>query len=388
VQGAKRPYRGLGCPQKFPFTLAACDGERERSISRDTLPQKEKDLKSRSTRGILERLKNGVVQGAEGYVFELERRGYIKAGPYVPEVVLDFPEAVKELHREFLRAGCEVMVALTYYAHREKLKDVGRENDLELMNRQAVRLANEIAREGDALVAGNICNTWAYDPHNVKESSRIVRTMYEEQLAWAAEEGIDFVISETNDYLGEALIALEVIKQLKLPAMVTLASVQQSLTRDGYDYVEACKILADHGADIVGLNCDRGPETMLPIIENLRSAISCYVAAQPVPYKTNTQYPTFESLRTSSGEQAFPLLLEPFLCNRFEMAEFARKAQTIGVNYVGICCGGAPHYVRAMAEALGRIVPASKYSPAMELHPVLGAQIEEKHKEFLVDWKS
>src|SRR6266478_7890423 len=148
-----------------------------------------------SSRTILDRLKEGIVQGAEGYVFELERRGYIKAGPYVPEVVLDFPEAVKELHREFLRAGSEVMVALTYYAHREKLKDVGRENDLERMNRQAVRLANEVAREGDALVAGNICNTWAYDPHNVKETSRIVRAMYEEQLTWAIEEGIDFVIA-------------------------------------------------------------------------------------------------------------------------------------------------------------------------------------------------
>ena len=178
------------------------------------------------------------------------------------------------------------------------------------------------------------------------------------------------------------------IKQLKLPAMVTLASVQQSQTRDDYGYVEACKILADHGADIVGLNCDRGPETMLPIIENIRSVVSCYVAAQPVPYKTNAQFPTFESLRTGSGEQAFPLLLEPFLCNRFEMADFARKAQAIGVNYIGICCGGAPHYVRAMAEALGRTVSASKYSPVMELHPVLGAHVEEKHKEFLADWKS
>jgi betaine-homocysteine S-methyltransferase len=341
-----------------------------------------------TTKGILERLREGVVVGAEGYVFELERRGYIKAGPYVPEVVLDFPEAVKELHREFLRAGSDVMVALTYYAHREKLKDVGREGDLERMNRQAVRLANEVAREGDALVAGNVCNTWAYDPGNVVESSRIVRAMYEEQLTWAVEEGIDFVISETNDYLGEALIALEVIKQLGLPAMVTLASVQPGETRDGYDYVEACKRLADAGADIVGLNCDRGPETMLPIIERVRAAVSCYVAAQPVPYKTNAQYQTFESLRTIDGERAFPLALEPHLCNRFEMAAFVRKARAIGVNYIGICCGGAPHYVRAMAEALGRVTPASKYSPAMELHPMLGTHVEEKDQHFLADWKS
>src|SRR6266404_6900865 len=187
---------------------------------------------------LAERLAQGTVLGAEGYVFELERRGYVKAGAYVPEAVLDFPDAVAELHREFLRAGADVMVALTYYAHRGKLKDVGRENDLESMNRQAVRLANEIAREGDALVAGNICNTWAYDPHNVNASSKIVRAMYEEQLGWVVEEGIDFVISETNDYLGESLIALEVIKQFGLPAMVTLASVQSNATRDGYDYVE------------------------------------------------------------------------------------------------------------------------------------------------------
>lgn len=342
---------------------------------------------STTKKGILTRLQEGVVQGAEGYVFELERRGYIKAGPYVPEVVLDFPDAVKELHREFLRAGSDVMVALTYYAHREKLKDVGRENDLERMNWQAVRLANEVAREGDALVAGNICNTWAYDPDNAQETGKIVRAMYEEQLGWAVEEGIDFVISETNDYLGEALIALEVIKSFGLPALVTLASVQPHTTRDGYDYVEACQRLADAGADIVGMNCDRGPATMLPIIENIRSAVSCYVAAQPVPYKTHPAALTFETLRTGDGYQAFPLALEPLLCNRFEMADFARKAQQMGVNYIGICCGGAPHYVRAMAEALGKTVPASKYSPAMELHPMLGTHVENKDKEFLADWK-
>src|SRR5436853_7708687 len=110
----------------------------------------------RSTRGILDRLEAGGVLGAEGYVFELERRGYIKAGPYVPEVVLDFPDAVRELHREFLRAGADVMVALTYYAHREKLKTVGRENDLEALNRQALRVVNEVALGADAWVGRTI----------------------------------------------------------------------------------------------------------------------------------------------------------------------------------------------------------------------------------------
>src|SRR2546428_1548556 len=329
-------------------------------------------------KGILERLQQGVVLGAEGYVFELERRGYIKAGPYVPEVVLDSPDAVKELHREFLRAGAEVMVAMTYNAHRDRLKGVGREGDLERLNRQAVRLAREVAAEGDALVGGNICNTWAYDPKDMAASSRLVRAMYVEQLTWAADEGVDFVIAETNDYLGEALIGLEVIKEMGLPAMVTLASTHPGQTWDGYDYVEACKILADQGADIVGLNCDRGPATMLPIIKRLRATVPEYIAAQPVPYRTTPAMPTFETLRAEDSGRAFPLALEPFLCTRFDMADFARQAKEVGVNYIGICCGGSPHYVRAMAEALGRTVPASRYSPARELHSLLRGPVDGK----------
>ena len=336
--------------------------------------------------GLIERLEKGIVLGAEGYVFELERRGYIKAGPYVPEVVLDFPEALKQLHREFLRAGSEVMVALTYYAHREKLKDVGREDDLEALNRQAVQLAQEVAQEGDALVAGNICNTWVYDPDDHDRTRKLVRAMYQEQLGWAVEEGIDMVIAETNDYLGEALIALDVTKAFGLPAMVTLATVQPEKTRDGYRYEEACKILEENGADVVGLNCDRGPATMLPILEKVRENVKGYVAAQPVPYRTTGDQPTFEALKM--GElQGFPIALEPFQLTRFEMAEFALRAKELGVNYIGICCGGAPHYVRAMAEAVGKTVPASKYSPAMELHPMLGSRVQGKDEKFVADWK-
>jgi betaine-homocysteine S-methyltransferase len=335
--------------------------------------------------GLVERLRDGTVLGAEGYVFELERRGYIKAGPYVPEVVLDFPAAVAELHREFLRAGSDVMVALTYYAHREKLRDVGREGDLEAMNRHAVRIAADVAREGGALVAGNICNTWAYDPDD--ESTRdIVRAQYAEQLGWAVDEGIDFVISETNDYLGEALIALEVIQDLGLPSMVTLATTQPEQTRDGYDYVEACRILADHGATVVGLNCDRGPAMMLPLIGRVREAVDCAVAAQPVPYRTTAESPTMESLRSDGMKRAFPLALEPFGCTRFEMADFAVAARDLGVNYVGICCGAGPHHVRAMAEALGREVPAGKYSPALELHPMYREDVTARNATFAAVW--
>jgi betaine-homocysteine S-methyltransferase len=341
-----------------------------------------------SPTSLAQRLAEGVVIGAEGYVFELERRGYIKAGPYVPEVILDAPDALRQLHRELLRAGADVMVALTYYAHREKLEHVGRAGDFEELNRAAVSIANDVAREGGALVAGNICNTWSYDPTDPVRSGRVVRAQYEEQLGWAVEEGIDFVVAETFDHVGEALIALDVCKELGLPAMVTFASVQADTTYDGYDYVDACRILAENGAAIVGLNCSRGPATMLPLLEQIRAAVDVAVAAQPVPYRTSPAIPAFESLCSDDGRRAFPIALEPFQCTRFEMAQFARRAHEIGVDYIGICCGGGPHHVRAMAEALGRDTPASRYSPAIDLHPVLGAPRDDGGEPIMGGWSA
>src|SRR5215218_4733741 len=102
------------------------------------------------------------------------------------------------------------------------------------------------------------------------------------------------------------------------------------------------------------------------------SSFSKAGVAADVPYRTSAATPAFEKLE-ADGRHLFPIELEPFQCTRFEMAEFARRASDIGVSYIGICCGGGPHHVRAMAEALGRETPASRYSPAIELHPVIGA---------------
>src|SRR3954462_12635582 len=99
-------------------------------------------------KGLVERLAEGPVICAEGYLFELERRGYLQAGAYVPEVVLDFPEQIENLHRDFLRAGSDVIGAFPSYAPREKLRLTGREGDLEPMNRQALAIAKKGAGGG------------------------------------------------------------------------------------------------------------------------------------------------------------------------------------------------------------------------------------------------
>src|ERR1700755_199056 len=134
--------------------------------------------------GLLERLAHGPVICAEGYVFELERRGYLQAGAFVPEVVLEHPERVAPLHRDFVHAGSDVVEALTYYAHREKLRIIGREQDLEPINRRALEIARGVARETGAMFAGDICNTNVYDPADAA-THNAVRGMFEEQVRWA-----------------------------------------------------------------------------------------------------------------------------------------------------------------------------------------------------------
>jgi len=328
--------------------------------------------------GLLERLAAGPVICAEGYLFELERRGYLQAGAFVPEVVLEHPEEVAALHREFVHAGSDIVEAFTYYAHREKLRLIGKEHLLERLNRGALDIARQVAGETGALLAGDICNTNIYEPDSAVAADQ-VRAMFTEQVGWARDAGVAFVIGETFSYVEEALIALDVITQAGLPAVITLAVHQDPETRDGLAVPEACRRLADAGADVVGLNCIRGPETMLPLLEGVAAVIDVPLAALPVPYRTTRDQPSFQSLRDPHYDslpagRPFPTALDPFTCNRYEIADFTRAARDLGVQYFGVCCGAGPHHIRSMAEALGRTPPASRFTADMSKHAFLGSE--------------
>jgi betaine-homocysteine S-methyltransferase len=336
----------------------------------------------RASQGLVERLAEGPVVCAEGYVFELERRGYLQAGAFVPEVVLDHPEVVERLHRDLVHAGSDVVEALTYYAHREKLRVVGKEDVLEPLNRQALAIAREVATGSGALLAGDVCNTNVYVDGEAA-SEKAVRAIFEEQVGWALDAGVDYVVAETYSWTKEALIALDVIKGAGLPAVVTMAIHHDPVTFEGWTAAEACRRLEAAGADVVGLNCIRGPATMLPLLREIRAAVSCHVAALPVPYRTTEAQPSFSGLTdpTCPGGRAFPAGLDPFLCTRYEVADFAREASALGIRYLGLCCGAGPHHVRALAEALGRTPPASRYSEDMSKHSFLGGE-EATSKEY------
>jgi betaine-homocysteine S-methyltransferase len=240
-----------------------------------------------------------------------------------------------------------------------------------------------VARETGALFAGNICNTGIYDPAD-PATHKSARRMFDEQIGWAVDAGVDFIIAETFGYAAEAKLAAEAIKKTPLPAVVTLAIHKADLTRDDLPVGEAAKRLEGVGADVVGLNCIRGPWTMLPLLKELRTAVKCHIAALPVPYRTTRAEPTFQSLTDPDcncampGGRPFPTALDPFVCNRYEIGEFAKQAYALGVHYLGVCCGAGPHHIRGMAEALGRKPPASRYSPDMSKHILFGSDKQLK----------
>src|SRR3954468_11711846 len=172
---------------------------------------------------ILQRLAEGPVLGDGGYLLELEKRGYVQAGPFTPEVVIEHPDALAQLHREFLRAGVDVLQTMTFYASDDKLETVGLRGKVDDINRNAVQVAREVAAEGDALVAGNLCLTWAYDPADPASADH-VRTLFDRQLQDQIDAGgVDFWIGETCSFVGEALLFVERAKATGQPVMVTMA---------------------------------------------------------------------------------------------------------------------------------------------------------------------
>ncbi len=224
-------------------------------------------------KGILERLAEGPVLGDGGYLLELEKRGYVQAGPFTPEVVIEHPDALAQLHREFLRAGVDVLQTMTFYASDDKLATVGLEGKVDDINRNAVQIARQVAAEGDALVAGNLCLTWAYDPADPASADH-VRALFDRQLQDQIDAGgVDFWIGETFSFVGEAILFVERAKATGLPVMATMCFEQPvPVSYEGDSPADCARKLADAGADIVGVNCLNGPEQMLPIAVEMRGS--------------------------------------------------------------------------------------------------------------------
>nr|AAG41357.1 betaine-homocysteine methyltransferase 2 [Mus musculus] len=311
---------------------------------------------TRAKKGVLERLDSGeVVVGDSGFLFTLEKGGFVKAGLWTPEAVVEHPSAVRQLHTEFLRAGADVLQTFTFSATEDNMA-----SKWEAVNAAACDLAQEVAGGGGALVAGGICQTSLYKYH--KDETRI-KNIFRLQLEVFARKNVDFLIAEYFEHVEEAVWAVEVLREVGAPVAVTMCIGPEG---DMHDVTpgECAVKLARAGADIIGVNCRFGPwtslQTMKLMKEGLRDAsLQAHLMVQCLGFHT-----------PDCGKGGFvdlpeyPFGLEPRVATRWDIQKYAREAYNLGIRYIGGCCGFEPYHIRAIAEELaperGFLPPASE----------------------------
>jgi betaine-homocysteine S-methyltransferase len=308
---------------------------------------------------VLERLKQErPVLCDGGYLLELERRGWVDSGSgrekvgtgkgsgqFTPEVAIEHPDALRELHREFLNAGAEVLQALTFFGTREKLSRAGYGGQTEAINAAAVRIAREVAGN-QAYVAGSVSRTQLFEREG-RSAAGHVRELLKEQIVMLSSAGVNFLIMETFFHLEEMLIALDCARGMGLP-LIACMTFRPKLTEcsDGYSPAECAKAMAGAGADAVGANCEQEPERMLTILRDMQRAVSVPIAAQPAGFRTSDAMPCFTRL------PEFPDGMEQIQLPRAAFEKFGAQVKAEGIQFVGGCCGCNAAYIRAAARGL------------------------------------
>lgn len=298
-------------------------------------------------------MNNGeIIIGDGGYVFAMEKRGYVKAGPWTPEATVEYPEAVRQLAREFLRAGSDVMQAFTFYASDDKLENRGNTaqetHSGAKINDAACKIAREVANEGDALVAGGISQTPTYLTTQDKAQ---VQEVFRKQMKVFVENNVDFMIAEYFEHVEEAVWAIETIKEFNVTVAANLCIGPEG-DLHGVSPGDCAVQMVKAGAQIVGVNCHFDPPTCIKTVRLMKegldkAGLSAHLMAQPLGFMT-----------PDCGKQGFidlpefPFGLEPRIITRWDAHKFARDAYDAGIRYIGGCCGFEPYHIRAVAEEL------------------------------------
>lgn len=335
-----------------------------------------------SRRGLLERLDGGeVVIGDGGFVFELEKRGYVKAGPWTPEACIEHPEAVKALHREFLRAGSDVMQTFTFYASEDKLQNRGNEAGTKFTCRQvndaACRIAHEVANEGDALVAGGISQTPTYLSGLGKNKTQ---QEFKKQVDVFLENKVDFLIAEYFEHVEEIEWAIETLRGSNIPVCASMC-IGPDGDLHGVSAGECAVRMARAGAHVVGVNCHFDPVVSLEAVRLMKNALDAaglkvHLMCQPLGVWTpDAEKQGFIDL------PEFPFGLEPRIVTRWEMHRYARDAYDLGVRYIGGCCKVQSYHIRAVAEELAK--ERGKLPISHEKHDLWGAGLRMHTKPWV-----
>lgn len=266
------------------------------------------------------------------------------------------PELVRDVHREYLAAGADVLETNTFGASRLKLRAFGLGDQVHAINVAGARLAREVAGE-QGYVAGAIGPLGVRIEPWGKTGVDEAQEYFREQAEGLIEGGVDLFILETFRDWNEAAAAVDAVRALcGLPIVALVTTEEDGNSLDGTPPEQFGPALAARGADVVGVNCSVGPAPMLETIERLADAC----AGVPLSAQPNAGKP-----RDIEGRNIY-------LCSPEYMASYARRFIASGVRLVGGCCGTTPEHIRQIALAVKQLAPTT------------GAAVDGRHRAITV----
>jgi 5-methyltetrahydrofolate--homocysteine methyltransferase len=288
-----------------------------------------------------ERLNSGqhlVGDGAMGTM--LFQRG-LKPGDCPEQMNLDHPEVLSEIAKLYFDAGADIIQTNTFGGSEIKLAQYGLQDRLDEITRNAVRAVRGVIG-GYALLSGS-CGPCGglLEPHGDLSAARVYES-FKWQIWCLIHNGVDVICVETMTDLQEAILAIKAAKEIdsKFPVMATMtfdATPRGFFTIMGVTIEQACKGLADAGADVIGSNCGNGIENMISIAAEFKKHTEL-----PLIIQSNAGLPAMVD-----GELVYPET------PKF-MADKSRQLLDIGVNIIGGCCGTTPEHIEAIARVVAR----------------------------------
>lgn len=250
--------------------------------------------------------------------------------------ILEHPDVIENLQRQYAQAGSRIIYAPTFSANRAALSMHGMQDYLQEFNRKLVALSKKAC--GDkAYVAGDMTTTGKLLEPRGDISYQEMFEIYQEQARVLADSGVDLIGAETMMNVEETVVLLDAVQSVcELPVMCSLTVEADGTALYGGTAVEAVETLQEMGAAAVGLNCSVGPDQLEAVVASMRAA-----AKVPVIAKPNAGIPVMDE----KGIAHYSMTPEQF-------ARSMKRLADKGAQIVGGCCGTTPEYIKAMAEAL------------------------------------
>ncbi len=277
-----------------------------------------------------------VLDGATGT--NLQSRG-LAHGQLSESWVLEQPDKIVQLHRDFIQAGANVILTCTFNGNHYRLQHVDMQNEADEINRRAIHLAQQAAENTEVYIAGSLGPTGhmltplgTLNPLDAEKS-------YAAQALSLSEAGADVLVVETQFDLAEASAAVRGVRSVSgLPLVVSFSYDRGSRTMMGVKPSQAAEEMGKLGVDIIGINCGRSLEENLKALIELRAA-----TALPIWFKPNAGLPRFEA----DGSTIYDV-------TPIEMGENTQLWLDAGANLVGGCCGTSPAHLAAISAKVAK----------------------------------